>query len=155
MIRKPYEFVVDEEEVKEYIVAVLLFRLRVVNSFRLIILMLVLVIVYVFFATLCGYQSSFFFTMVNKEASDTIDDLKLNTVLINLSQDENTCLHCVETDDGFHHLRTLIEKQRIHIKGNAVLKEIRISFNILSITNMIVVLLVFNGPKLIFLVTKR
>ena len=91
--------------------------------------------------------------MVNKETSNTIHDLKLNAVLVNISKDENACYHCVKSHIGFEHLRTLIEQQQTHRKRDEVLKGIRMLFNILSITNTIVVFLVFGGPKLISFVT--
>lgn len=103
--------------------------------------------------SLCGYQSSSFFAVVNKETSDAIDDLKLNTILVNLSNDENTCFHCVQSHIGFYHLRKLIEQQQIRRERNEAFKGIRMLLNILSITNTIVTLLVYGGPKLIFLVT--
>ena len=55
--------------------------------------------------SLYGYQSLSYFTVVNEETSNTINDLKLNAVLVNIFTDENSCFHCVETHIYHEHNR--------------------------------------------------
>ena len=77
--------------------------------------------------------------MVNEETSDTIDDLKLDAILVNISKDENSCFQCFESHIDFDQLRTLIQQQQqqqIRRKSDeASINGIRMLVSILSITN--------------------
>ena len=103
--------------------------------------------VYVVLAMLCATHSSSLFTLAKQEASNEIDDLKLNEIVANMSNDESYCFHCIERHVGFPRLKTLVEKQRIQRERDRSLKHVRTLFNSLSIVNSVIVFLLFGGPR--------
>ena len=101
--------------------------------------------VYVILMIFCGIHASRLFPIVKHEASNKIDDLKLDEIVMNISKDESHCFPCTERHVGFPWSETLIEKQQLNRERYQSLKRIRTFFNSLWIMNSIIVFLAFGS----------
>ena len=122
---------------------------EVIGPFFLFGLIMVLVVAYGCLLILCTYQSSLLFIVTKKEDFNRIEEQKLYDILGNMSKDQHHCFHCIEQHGGSTSLQELIRQQETYAERDEILRSIRTVFNILSMINSIVVLVIFGGPKLI------
>lgn len=109
--------------------------------------------IYVVLVVLCCVKASNLYTVVERGALSEIDDVSLDQVIANISQDEAGCFHCVERHVGFTRLKAVIRKKQLKKQEEGVLREVHTFFNVLSITNTIVNFVIFGEPRSIFLIS--
>ena len=116
-------------------------------------MLMVLSVIYLCLFVVCGSNATLLIVAVKEEASSQIDDLELNMILKNISNDKHFCFHCIQRHVGFDRLEKLVANQDVHREKNEALKRTRSLFDILSIFNSVVVFVAFGGPKSICLVS--
>lgn len=109
--------------------------------------------VYVVLMILCAVHASSLFIVIKHEASSKIDDLKLDEIVMNISNDESYCFHCIQRRVGFPRLKTLVEKQRLRKEENQALRKVRTFVNILLMMNSIVTFLKSSADRDLFLLS--
>ena len=114
------------------------------NPFRLLRLVMVLVVVYLFLGMLCASLTGHFFMVTKEYDSNQFDDHQWNEAL---------CPHCVQRHIGRNLVQTLTERQKFHPKRDKALKAIQASCNFVSILNYFIIFLTFGGSKSITRIT--
>ena len=121
------------------------------HPFRLHALMLLIMFFYLFPFSVCSI-SMYQFISVEEAASDKINEMKSLEILKNIFLDKDLCFHCVQRHLTFDPT-TLAEKQQVWIKRNEYLRWTRFGLNMLSATNTVIPVIVFDGSKLISVVS--
>lgn len=93
-------------------------------------------------------QGLCFNTTYHEQTETTIKQL-----LINIQKDEYKCYHCVSTYTTFEKLRELLDEQEKNITYLNELKNVRIWFNVVNMSNIVIVFFIFGGSKIITLTT--
>ena len=122
---------------------------KIVNPFYLMGFMAILILIYFFLLMMCFFSGRTLVDIDEKLVSYQADDLNLHQILLNISNDQDYCFHCIQQHFDPDHLRTQIAQQNTHQQRDQALKRIRFVFNIVVITNCVVVFIIFGGPKLI------
>jgi hypothetical protein len=91
--------------------------------------------------------------MGRTEVNDYKNDIRLQAVLINMTQDDTLCFHCIQTHIGSDELQAFIQNKHIHTEMQENLKSFRTVFNILLITTSFITFIVFGGANLIFIIS--
>ena len=122
---------------------------KIVNPFYLMRFMAILILIYFFMLMTCFFSGQTLVDIDKKVVFYQADDFNLYQILLNISNDQDYCFHCIQQHFDRDHLRTHIAQQNTHQQRDQALKRIRFFFNIVVITNCVVVFIIFGGPKLI------
>ncbi|CAF3556344.1 unnamed protein product [Rotaria socialis] len=77
----------------------------------------------------------------------------LKKFLLHINEEQNYCYYCVSNYTTFAKLRELVDKQDRNILYLERLRIVRICFNVVNVTNLVIVYMMFGGPKTIAIAT--
>jgi hypothetical protein len=80
-------------------------------------------------------------------------DTQTNEILTHIHQQKHLCYHCLMNISTFEKLEALIINQELKEESEKAFDKLKFVFNCLTIYDMIVVFVIFGGPKLINFVT--
>lgn len=80
-------------------------------------------------------------------------DTQTNEIITHIHQQKDLCYHCLMKISTFEKLEALIINQELREESEKAFDKLRFAFDCLTIYNMIVVFIIFGGPKVITFIT--
>lgn len=113
-------------------------------------LIVVLLIGYVLELAFIGSHSMpFLHEKFNESSFNEKNDHEITEFLRTIVNDKYNCYYCINNHSSFMQIDTLVDNQQRNINILQEFKHIRCLYNILNITNLIVVFIIYGGPKII------
>lgn len=96
------------------------------------------------------YASPLIHQSLNNTLFNEKIDQEFEKLVSDISNDYHLCYHCIQNHSSFDRLRTLLQEQNSNLSVSKQLTFVGCLFNLLNISNAIVIYLIYGGSLFIF-----